>query len=144
MKLISNKICKSVLTIGCQHLPPRGGVAQVLYIYDKYIFTSFNKLTDTCNGSKVIKLWQFLVAFIGLFTKLMSNKQIKIVHIHTSSYNSFIRSSTFVNLAKTMRRRIILHIHGGDFKKFYASSPEKIVSVLNKYYCFIGSLEGFF
>lgn len=139
--LLDSNICNSILTIGCQHLPPRGGVAQVLYIYDKYIFASFNKLTDTCYGNKVRKLWQFVISFLSLWTKLLFNDRIKIVHIHTSSYNSFVRSSFFVRLAKMMKRRIILHVHGGDFKNFYNSSPDKISAILNKCDCIIALSE---
>jgi glycosyltransferase involved in cell wall biosynthesis len=141
MKFLDNHISESVLTVGCQHLPPRGGVAQVLYIYDEYIFTAFNKLTDTREGNKFEKLWQFVTTYMRLFTDLLFDRKIKIVHIHTSSYNSFRRASAFVRLAYLMRRKIILHVHGGNFKEFYHSYPKQILAVLNICDCIIALSE---
>lgn len=136
MKL-DKQICRSVLTVGCQHLPPRGGVAQVLYIYDKYIFESFNKLTDTREGSRVVKLGQFGLACIMLFFRLLFDTKIKIVHVHTSSYNSFRRSKVFVRIAKMLRRRVVMHVHGGNFKEYYYSDPSGIKPVLDSCDCIL-------
>ena len=132
MALLDKNTCESILTIGCQHRPPKGGVAQVLYIYDKYIFDPFHKLSDTRDGGRIVKLFQLVYASISLFCNLLLSKRTRIVHIHTSSYNSFRRSTVFVSISRLMRRRIVLHVHGGSFKDFYASSPEKVRTVLNK------------
>lgn len=132
MALLGKNTCESILTIGCQHRPPKGGVAQVLYIYDKYIFDPFHKLSDTRDGGRIVKLFQLVYASISLFCNLLLSKRTRIVHIHTSSYNSFRRSTVFVSISRLMRRRIVLHVHGGSFKDFYASSPEKVRTVLNK------------
>lgn len=140
-KFLDNHICESVLTVGCQHLPPRGGVAQVLYIYDRYIFTTFNKLTDTREGNRLVKFWQFVTAYFRLFAALLCDKKIRIVHVHTSSYNSFRRASAFVRLGHLMGKRIILHVHGGNFKEFYHASPKRILAVLNKCDCIIALSE---
>ena len=131
MKIIDKNISQSVITIGCQHISPKGGVAQVLNIYDKFIFSDFNKLSDTSDGGMAIKLLQFLITCISLIIKLLFNKKIKIVHIHTSSYNSFKRSSYFVRIAKLMRRKIVLHVHGGAFKDFYTKSNKRVLNILN-------------
>ena len=132
MELLDKNTVESILTIGCQHRPPKGGVAQVLYIYDKYIFDPFHKLSDTRDGGRIVKLFQLVYASISLFCNLLLSKRTRIVHIHTSSYNSFRRSTVFVSISRLMRRRIVLHVHGGSFKDFYASSPEKVRTVLNK------------
>ena len=60
------------------------------------------------------------------------DRKIKIVHIHTASYNSFKRSAWYVSLANFMRKKVLLHIHGGGFKEYYATNPQWISSVLNK------------
>lgn len=140
MKL-DKEICRSVLTLGCQHLPPRGGVAQVLYIYDKYIFENFNKLTDTREGSKIVKMGQFVCACVMLFFKLLFDRRIKVVHVHTSSYNSFRRSKVFVKIAKIMKRRIVLHVHGGNFREYYDSDKSAIKPVLDECDCIIALSE---
>ncbi len=66
---------------------------------------------------------------------LLSNSDIRIVHIHTASNNSFKRSSYFVNLAKRFGRRVVLHIHGGGFREYYNTHPSGILKSLKKADC---------
>jgi len=44
-----------------------------------------------------------------------------VVHIHTCSWFSFWRSCIDVALARLLRRRVLLHIHGGQFHQFLGS-----------------------
>jgi glycosyltransferase involved in cell wall biosynthesis len=125
------------LIIGCHHLPPKGGVAQVLYIYEKYIYEEFRKISDSRSGLKIIKILQFIAAYLKLLFILISSHNIKIVHIHTSSYNSFFRSSYFVKITKFFKRKVILHVHGGEFEIFYNANKTKVKSVIDKCDCII-------
>lgn len=43
----------------------------------------------------------------------------QVVHIHTSSYASFVRKSVLTTLARAFRRRVIVHVHGSQFDVFY-------------------------
>ena len=61
-----------------------------------------------------------------------SKKEIKIVHIHTASYKSFWRKAIFVYLARLINKKVILHIHGAEFKKFAAIHHKLIRKVLLK------------
>ena len=36
-------IANRILTVGPAYLPPKGGIAQTVYNYSKYIFEGFNK-----------------------------------------------------------------------------------------------------
>ena len=67
-----------------------------------------------------------------MFCILGFNKKIRIIHIHTASYNSFRRSFLFVIVAKVMRRKVVLHIHGGGFKDYYMKESRFVRFVLNK------------
>lgn len=125
------------ITIGCKYNPPKGGIAQVLYIYDKYIFPEFWCITNSGPGNALYKLWKAVSALIQLMVTLLFHKQIRIVHIHTASYNSFRRSAWFVHLGKAMHRKVILHIHGGGFKEFYQTAPQYISKILNSCDCII-------
>ena len=100
----------------------RGGVAQVLDIYDKYIFKDFRFIANS-GGGGFRNLRILLVSICRLIKQLLSKREIKIVHIHTASYNSFYRSAIFVSLSKLLGRKVILHIHGGGFKDFYKTNP---------------------
>lgn len=121
--MIKMKDTKHVLTIGCEYKPVRGGVAQVLDIYDKYIFEDFRFITNS-GGGGFGNLHLLLVSICRLIKQLSGNRRIKIVHIHTASYNSFYHSAIFVLLTKLLGHRVILHIHGGGFKDFYRTNPE--------------------
>lgn len=125
-----------VLSIGCEFSPPKGGVAQVLYNYSQFIFDPFNIIVDSKSGSTTLKLLVFIKACVILVFRLLSNKY-KIVHIHTSSYNSFKRSSYFLAISKFFHKKVVLHIHGGGFVDFYKTNPKWITKVLDKADCII-------
>lgn len=130
--MIEKDIAKHVLTIGCNYHHPKGGIAQVLYNYKHYIFQDFNCIVNSGGFNKGGKLIKAIQAFLLMCYVLLTDKEIKIVHIHTASYNSFKRSAWFVLLAKKFKKKIILHIHGGGFKEYYITKPQWISSVLNQ------------
>lgn len=129
---LSQHICNSVLFIGPDYTPPKGGVAMVLENYDKFIFSSFKAIANSCEGSKLRKIKIALLAILKMCWMLLTDKQIKIVHIHTASGISFKRSTYFAKVARFFKKKVILHIHGGNFKRFYNSSPKNIKSELSK------------
>ena len=136
----------NILSIGCNYKPVRGGVAQVLDIYDKYIFKDFRFIANS-GGGGFRNLRILLVSICRLIKQLLSKREIKIVHIHTASYNSFYRSAIFVSLSKLLGRKVILHIHGGGFKDFYKTNPRIIRKILEIADCLIvlsGSWKKFF
>jgi glycosyltransferase involved in cell wall biosynthesis len=49
--------------------------------------------------------------------------QPNIIHIQTNSGFGFYEKSWIVLLAKLMKRKTIMHIHGGNFREFYKGSP---------------------
>lgn len=122
----------NILTIGCKFDPPRGGVAQVLYTYRRHVYNKFNFIQNSCDGTLIKKGLVVMFAYIKTFFFLLLHKEVKIVHIHTASYNSFKRSSIFVSLSNFMNRKVVLHIHGGGFKEYYHTNPLWIKSVLEK------------
>lgn len=127
----------NVLTIGCSFHIPKGGVAQVLCNYEQYVFSSFKFVANSGDGNFLYKILKVSSAIMIVCMLLIFDKKIKIVHIHTASYNSFRRSAWFVYVAKLFRKRIILHIHGGGFKEYYFSNSSTISKVLNKCDCII-------
>lgn len=60
------------------------------------------------------------------FLATYNNYRTDIVHVHTSSYYSFLRNIPYVDRARRISRTgVIVHIHGGMFREFYdhASPP---------------------
>ena len=44
---IDKELSSKVLTIGCKYMPPRGGIAQVLWNYDNLIFEEFKFIENS-------------------------------------------------------------------------------------------------
>lgn len=130
--MINQELSKKILTIGCSYIPPKGGMSQVIYNYSKYVFPTFNCIVNSGIGNKIYKLKKIVYATFKIIYILLLNKSIKIVHIHTSAYNSFKRATWFLYIAKLFNKKIVLHIHSGNFKKYYYTNPKKISTILNK------------
>lgn len=121
-----------ILTIGPEYNPPKGGIAQCIATYQQTIYSNFRYLANSCDGGILRNTWKLASSLMRLCCILGFRKNIRIVHIHTASYNSFRRSSLFVSVAKAMGRKVVLHIHGGGFKDYYMKEPRFVRSVLDK------------
>ncbi len=127
-----------ILTIGCAYKNPKGGIAQVLKSYDTYIFDRFRFVANSDGkGGKLRKLFTAAIALVKTVWQLVFDRKIAIVHIHTSSYRSFDRSAWFVRVAKLFGKKVVLHIHSGRFKNYYATRPRFVSRVLNHCDCII-------
>lgn len=122
----------NILSVGCNFVPPKGGIAQVLYTYNNEVYENFQFVPNSCESGTLKKIICAAVALVKTFVTLTFNSKIKIVHIHTASYISFKRSSFFVHLAKFLNRSVVIHIHGGSFADYFNTNPIWIQSVLNK------------
>lgn len=130
--MLSQEISRQILTIGCEYHYPKGGVAQVMHNYEQYVFPQFKCIVNSGGINLVDKLLKAVVAWMRMGFRLLVDKNVHIVHIHTASYNSFKRSAYFVWLAKSLKKKVVLHIHGGGFKEYYATNPKWIAGVLNR------------
>lgn len=68
------------------------------------------------DGSKPKKLFVAIQSFL-LF--LFTIKQYDVLHVHMASRASFRRKSFFIRHAKRLNKKIIIHLHGAEFKKYY-------------------------
>lgn len=84
-------------------------------IYDIIFFESGRGTGGGSNFSASV-----LRAFIQLidFFKLIRVNE-SIIHIHTSSWGGFWRFGLYVFTCKLLNRKVILHIHGAEFKEFF-------------------------
>lgn len=132
MNRIPADISRKVLSVGCEYDPPKGGVAQVLYTYSNEVYPVFNCVINSSEGAALKKLFLFFAALLRMRRILAADKDLKIVHIHTASFHSFERSVWFMRLARAMKRKVVLHIHGGGFKNYYLTKPAWISKQLHK------------
>lgn len=104
----------------------------MLVSYSKYI-EGMRFIPTWRLGNKLVKSWYALQALFRTTLLLMFDKRIKIVHIHGAANASFERCKMFINLAKCLKKKVILHEHAADFVDYYSASNNKndIQSTLN-------------
>lgn len=114
--MIKKEQSKHVLLLGPDSRG-RGGIASVLAQY-KEMFECFHFVATSRQVGKIknllVALWAFIICAFR-----MADPKITIVHIHTASHIDFFRHAVFVILAKCFRKKVLLHLHGGDFERFY-------------------------
>lgn len=130
--MLSEEIGSSVLTIGNRSDTPDGGISQVLYSYRHHVFPLFKNVVNFKKGNFLYKVLITVRALIQTTFKLIFDKDIKIVHIHTASDNGFRRNIIFVNLASMMGKKVVLHIHSGRFNDYYERNKKQVESVFSK------------
>lgn len=114
----------NILFIGPYSKKPKGGVAFVLSEYEK-LFPEAYFVASTKTGNKGTKLLGFLFGLIHFLFLLLTRPSIKIVHIHGASYSSFKRKYIIYKIAKFFNKKVIYHIHGGAFHRFYYGASKK-------------------
>lgn len=132
MSFLSKKISEKIISVGPNYKDPRGGIALVVDNYDKYIFESFKYVANSCEGSMLSKIFCLLKSIAIFAFKLMCDREIKIVHIHTASYISFERSSLFLFLGLLFNKTVIMHVHGGAIIDYCNQKTRFVKLVLRK------------
>lgn len=129
---ISEQRSKEVLFLGVS-MKTKGGMTAVLVSYKKYI-EGMQFIPTWKLGNKLVKSWYALQAIMRTWLKCKFDKNIKIVHIHGAANASFYRCKIFINLAKKLGKKVILHEHAADFVEFYNNTNNKadISDTINK------------
>lgn len=111
-----------------------GGMLSVVNDFDECFETESVKVSYIQTHGTNPK-WSIYCLIIALFKfiKLILTNKIDAIYIHTASKGSFYRKSIFCILGFMLRKKVILHMHGGGFKEFfYSSSP-----LLKRYIAFV-------
>lgn len=129
--MIPDSIAKHILTMGVDYHAPKGGIAQVLNSYSQ-IFETF-RFIPTTNTNKGFLYRQLtgLSAALKLI-KLIRQKEIKIVHLHSASGKSFYRKSLYINICRLFHVTVLCHMHSGHFVHFIHKCPHFIKRTLHK------------
>jgi glycosyltransferase involved in cell wall biosynthesis len=121
--MIPEKIAKKVLLVGPDYKNHRGGIGAMIGIHKgQYEVFNFIPSFRAFNNNTQKSLF-----FVGQLCKIIyflsSNKDIKLVHIHSSKQGSLYRKLLIAFIAKQVfGKKTINHIHTGNFKRFYDSS----------------------
>lgn len=119
-RMIKSDYFNNVLFVGPEH-SQRGGIASVLEVYSRSI-PQFKFISTYHNKNFLYNQVYFAKAYLKLIGSLITDRQLKIVHLHAASKGSFYRKSIFLLTAKLFGKKTVLHIHSGGFKDFYNSN----------------------
>lgn len=111
--MIGKQITDKIVVVGTSP-EGRGGVASVI--------ASHRRMMESFNFIKihVDSPLKFVLPLTGIIKSLrFVPRRYKVAHIHSSSYSDFYRCSLFVILFKTLGKKVILHMHGANFDRFY-------------------------
>ena len=76
-------------------------------------------LETHCDGSKARKAWKAAGAWLA-FMRRLATGSVALLHVHIASDASFWRKACFIVPARALGVPYVLHMHGGDFGRFYA------------------------
>lgn len=131
-----------VLEIGPSPNRSKGGMAAVIkgIQEDRVINSQFDiGIHESYIDGHVIKRLLFSIyAYLKFFCVY---RKFDIFHIHLASYGSTFRKGYYVRLLKKKGKRVVLHIHGGEYLIFLENLSEKkrkvVCDIWNKADCII-------
>lgn len=110
---------EQILFVGPHHKNHRGGIGAVLEIYARHI-APFHYIPTLSYRNQFYELFFFAGSIFKLGWTLLTNRKIKLVHIHGAKDGSIIRKSVICFVAKKIfRKKIVFHIHAGAFNERY-------------------------
>lgn len=107
----------------------QGGISSVLDFYKEVGVidnSNISFLASYKSGNIFIMFFILACFLIKYFWILLTNKNLKLVHIHSASKGSFYRKYFVFKLAKLFRKKVIYHIHCPVFGEIYDESPNFI------------------
>ena len=117
--LIDKHISDCVLTVGeCHWAPVYGGIVSVIKSY-RDCFETFPVIASSGKLTWTDKLRYDLGGLFALGWRLLWDRKIRIVHIHTAAGGSFDKHAYYAALARLMGRKVVLHSHASRFKVWY-------------------------
>lgn len=116
---IEKEISEQVLTLGDYFEDStHGGISSVIRSY-KPCFEQFNFIPTYRRPTLASKLRYDLLSLVRLWWKLLTNRKIRLVHIHSAWGGSFIKHSYYARVARLMGRKVLIHCHGSTFYGWY-------------------------
>ena len=101
----------------------KGGVSTVINSYFKMGFIEENSiklLTVNRSGASHLSMMIFFAFSLIRLLFILGMYKVELVHIHMASRGSYSRKSLIIRLLKFFDIKVILHLHGAEFRDFYA------------------------
>lgn len=131
MAVIDPQISSRVIAIGIDYKTSKGGVPDVER-YHSQLIESYRFVPTNSDGGKIRKVAYTLSALVRFGWTLISNRNIRIVHVHGCSDNSFWRKRIFVDIAVRLGRKVVYHMHSGGFRAFSLEHKPQVQALLDK------------
>ena len=109
----------------------KGGIASVIYNYKTNSKESFKYFYSMYFSNKLLNVLIFPLIIIH-YLVLIINPTIKVVHLHCAKKGSFYRKYIFFKIARLFNKKIVFHIHSGEFHLFYLNSNTIIKRMIEK------------
>lgn len=84
----------------------------------------FSYLATHVSGNPIKKTLFFAKAY-GQLKRLIKKNTFDVIHIHMSYKGSFYRKYAVTKLCKKNNKKVIIHLHGSEFKDFYNNGDDK-------------------
>lgn len=117
----------NVLMIGSD-LSVKGGMTTVV---ENFLSNNFEDrinisyIPTHIEKNNLIKQIYFLKSLIKIYYYLLF-KNIDLVHVHMSERGSFHRKYLVFKLSKLLNKKVIVHMHGAEFKEFFEESSDNL------------------
>lgn len=124
-KIIKKSLSSKVVMAGnyYKHHHP-GGISAVVDYWSRYI-EDLQYYPTFKEANQLVKRGLFFVSYLRMFFRMLLDKNIRIVHLHTAADGSFWRKVQLVKMGKFWGRKVVLHVHASRFKDFYSESSKK-------------------
>ena len=99
----------------------KGGIAAVANVYlNSYLVkeVDLTYISSTSLGTKFDKCLTVIRGY-AIFVFFLTSRSSDIIHILVTAGVSFYRKIIFILLAKTFKKKIVIHLHASNFEKFY-------------------------
>jgi len=119
---------KKILMIGPD---AQGGITSVINLYlENGLSDSVIFLPSYIGGAIFSKLVCFFIFWLKYLYILFFNRNIKLIHAHSSAKGSFLRKFFVVIISKLFNKKVVFHLHSPDFHVFYNSTPNLIKKII--------------
>jgi len=118
---MKSKEVKPVILMISTDIKGKGGVASVVSAYlEGGLQKNYNIqfLVTHTDGSALSKIYNFIFSLF-ILPKFLVMRRCKVFHVHSASRSSFVRKSLISWLGMIFGKKIILHLHGGEFMQYY-------------------------
>lgn len=117
----------------------RGGMWTVVsnYLNDSSFCKKYNLkyIPTSITGNFIKKILFNFYAILRVFFNILLNKY-DILHVHMSEKGSVFRKGIIINISRIKRSKVIIHLHGAEFEKWYNTlnikNKNKVRKILNK------------